>query len=135
MNSALHQFSEELNLSCRCATEHFLMNVSGFSLHITPSVFFAVSMELFDWGRYLGDGDVMGAPVSCFQHVGTSRVLLTVMMKLPVNSVQSSTTKRVHCVNHQKEAPPPDYRVTSVCEIQTRGQRSNIAALTLRSFH
>uniref|UniRef100_A0AAX7SUK1 FCS-type domain-containing protein n=1 Tax=Astatotilapia calliptera TaxID=8154 RepID=A0AAX7SUK1_ASTCA len=48
---------------------HFLMNVSGFSLHITPSVFFAVSMELFDWGRYLGDGDVMGAPVSCFQHV------------------------------------------------------------------
>ncbi|XP_035769998.1 MBT domain-containing protein 1-like [Neolamprologus brichardi] len=29
----------------------------------------SVSMELFDWGRYLGDGDVMGAPVSCFQHV------------------------------------------------------------------
>lgn len=94
MNSALHQFSEELNLSCRCATEHFLMNVSGFSLHITPSVFFAVSMELFDWGRYLGDGDVMGAPVSCFQHVGTSRVLLTVMMKLPVNSVQSILARR-----------------------------------------
>ncbi|XP_061567475.1 MBT domain-containing protein 1-like [Cololabis saira] len=25
--------------------------------------------EAFDWGRYLGDGDVMGAPVSCFKHV------------------------------------------------------------------
>uniref|UniRef100_I3JS36 FCS-type domain-containing protein n=1 Tax=Oreochromis niloticus TaxID=8128 RepID=I3JS36_ORENI len=27
------------------------------------------SVWLFDWGRYLGDGDVMGAPVSCFKHV------------------------------------------------------------------
>lgn len=30
----------------------------------------AVSVEMFDWGRYLGDGDVTGAPVSCFKHVG-----------------------------------------------------------------
>uniref|UniRef100_A0AAQ5XM08 FCS-type domain-containing protein n=1 Tax=Amphiprion ocellaris TaxID=80972 RepID=A0AAQ5XM08_AMPOC len=28
-----------------------------------------VSVEVFDWGRYLGGGDVMGAPVSCFKHV------------------------------------------------------------------
>uniref|UniRef100_A0A665XCR0 Uncharacterized protein n=1 Tax=Echeneis naucrates TaxID=173247 RepID=A0A665XCR0_ECHNA len=26
--------------------------------------------QVFDWGRYLGDGDVTGAPVSCFKHVG-----------------------------------------------------------------
>ncbi|XP_074484100.1 MBT domain-containing protein 1-like isoform X2 [Sebastes fasciatus] len=30
----------------------------------------SVTMETFDWGRYLGDGDVAGAPVSCFKHVG-----------------------------------------------------------------
>ncbi|XP_042360444.1 MBT domain-containing protein 1-like isoform X2 [Plectropomus leopardus] len=29
----------------------------------------SVSVEVFDWGRYLGDGDVAGAPVSCFKHV------------------------------------------------------------------
>ncbi|XP_068193631.1 MBT domain-containing protein 1-like isoform X2 [Antennarius striatus] len=29
----------------------------------------SVPVELFDWGRYLGDGDVLGAPVSCFKHV------------------------------------------------------------------
>uniref|UniRef100_A0A672Y440 FCS-type domain-containing protein n=1 Tax=Sphaeramia orbicularis TaxID=375764 RepID=A0A672Y440_9TELE len=28
-----------------------------------------LSVEAFDWGRYLGDGDVAGAPVSCFKHV------------------------------------------------------------------
>ncbi|KAK2832904.1 hypothetical protein Q5P01_016793 [Channa striata] len=28
-----------------------------------------ISAEVFDWGRYLGDGDVTGAPVSCFKHV------------------------------------------------------------------
>ncbi|XP_028268103.1 MBT domain-containing protein 1-like isoform X2 [Parambassis ranga] len=27
------------------------------------------TVDVFDWGRYLGDGDVMGAPVSCFKHV------------------------------------------------------------------
>ncbi|KAK9534464.1 hypothetical protein VZT92_006907 [Zoarces viviparus] len=34
----------------------------------------SVTLEMFDWGRYLGDGDVTGAPVSCFKHVpmGTS---------------------------------------------------------------
>ncbi|KAM9346601.1 MBT domain-containing protein 1-like [Symphorus nematophorus] len=29
----------------------------------------SVPLDVFDWGRYLGDGDVMGAPVSCFKHV------------------------------------------------------------------
>uniref|UniRef100_A0A3B4Z9M8 MBT domain-containing protein 1-like n=1 Tax=Stegastes partitus TaxID=144197 RepID=A0A3B4Z9M8_9TELE len=29
----------------------------------------SVAVEMFDWGRYLGDGDVTGAPVSCFKHV------------------------------------------------------------------
>ncbi|XP_049417510.1 MBT domain-containing protein 1-like [Epinephelus fuscoguttatus] len=29
----------------------------------------SVTVEVFDWGRYLGDGDVTGAPVSCFKHV------------------------------------------------------------------
>uniref|UniRef100_A0A665XD28 Uncharacterized protein n=1 Tax=Echeneis naucrates TaxID=173247 RepID=A0A665XD28_ECHNA len=29
--------------------------------------------EVFDWGRYLGDGDVTGAPVSCFKHVPMGR--------------------------------------------------------------
>ncbi|KAI3359705.1 hypothetical protein L3Q82_013808, partial [Scortum barcoo] len=28
-----------------------------------------VTVDVFDWGRYLGDGDVTGAPVSCFKHV------------------------------------------------------------------
>uniref|UniRef100_A0A671WG87 FCS-type domain-containing protein n=1 Tax=Sparus aurata TaxID=8175 RepID=A0A671WG87_SPAAU len=28
-----------------------------------------IMVEVFDWGRYLGDGDVIGAPVSCFKHV------------------------------------------------------------------
>ncbi|XP_069021662.1 MBT domain-containing protein 1-like isoform X3 [Embiotoca jacksoni] len=32
-----------------------------------------VSVEVFDWGRYLGDGDVAGAPVSCFKHVPMGR--------------------------------------------------------------
>ncbi|XP_047215539.1 MBT domain-containing protein 1-like [Girardinichthys multiradiatus] len=29
----------------------------------------SVSVDVFDWGRYIGDGDVSGAPVSCFKHV------------------------------------------------------------------
>uniref|UniRef100_A0A8C9XCA2 FCS-type domain-containing protein n=1 Tax=Sander lucioperca TaxID=283035 RepID=A0A8C9XCA2_SANLU len=29
----------------------------------------SLTVEVFDWGRYLGDGDVAGAPVSCFKHV------------------------------------------------------------------
>ncbi|XP_027897364.1 MBT domain-containing protein 1-like isoform X2 [Xiphophorus couchianus] len=29
----------------------------------------SVSVDVFDWGRYLGDGEVMGAPVSSFKHV------------------------------------------------------------------
>lgn len=29
----------------------------------------SIMVEVFDWGRYLGDGDVIGAPVSCFKHV------------------------------------------------------------------
>uniref|UniRef100_A0A3Q3A4G7 MBT domain-containing protein 1-like n=2 Tax=Kryptolebias marmoratus TaxID=37003 RepID=A0A3Q3A4G7_KRYMA len=29
----------------------------------------SVPVDMFDWGRYLGDGDVTGAPVSCFKHV------------------------------------------------------------------
>ncbi|XP_076027578.1 MBT domain-containing protein 1-like isoform X2 [Genypterus blacodes] len=29
----------------------------------------SVPVEGFDWGRYLGDGEVAGAPVSCFKHV------------------------------------------------------------------
>ncbi|XP_059204723.1 MBT domain-containing protein 1-like isoform X2 [Centropristis striata] len=29
----------------------------------------SLTVEVFDWGRYLGDGDVTGAPVSCFKHV------------------------------------------------------------------
>ncbi|XP_069381600.1 MBT domain-containing protein 1-like isoform X2 [Paralichthys olivaceus] len=29
----------------------------------------SVTVDMFDWGRYLGDGDAMGAPVSCFKHV------------------------------------------------------------------
>ncbi|XP_039682165.1 MBT domain-containing protein 1-like isoform X3 [Perca fluviatilis] len=29
----------------------------------------SLAVEVFDWGRYLGDGDVAGAPVSCFKHV------------------------------------------------------------------
>ncbi|XP_015230930.1 PREDICTED: MBT domain-containing protein 1-like [Cyprinodon variegatus] len=33
----------------------------------------SVSVDVFDWGRYLGDGDVTGAPVSCFKHVPMGR--------------------------------------------------------------
>ncbi|XP_023205129.1 MBT domain-containing protein 1-like isoform X2 [Xiphophorus maculatus] len=29
----------------------------------------SVSVDVFDWGRYLGDGEVTGAPVSSFKHV------------------------------------------------------------------
>ncbi|AWP19502.1 putative MBT domain-containing protein 1-like [Scophthalmus maximus] len=29
----------------------------------------SVTVDMFDWGHYLGDGDVMGASVSCFKHV------------------------------------------------------------------
>lgn len=32
----------------------------------------AVSVDVFDWGRYLGDGEVTGAPVSSFKHVSSS---------------------------------------------------------------
>ncbi|KAM6904761.1 MBT domain-containing protein 1-like [Xenentodon cancila] len=32
----------------------------------------SVPVEGFDWGRYLGDGDVTGAPVSSFKHVQES---------------------------------------------------------------
>ncbi|XP_075905553.1 MBT domain-containing protein 1-like [Nelusetta ayraudi] len=31
------------------------------------------SSGVFDWGRYLGEGDVTGAPVSCFKHVPMGR--------------------------------------------------------------
>uniref|UniRef100_A0A1A8PEI3 Mbt domain containing 1 n=1 Tax=Nothobranchius pienaari TaxID=704102 RepID=A0A1A8PEI3_9TELE len=29
----------------------------------------SISVDGFDWGHYLGEGDVSGAPVSCFKHV------------------------------------------------------------------
>ncbi|XP_074552351.1 MBT domain-containing protein 1-like isoform X2 [Halichoeres trimaculatus] len=29
----------------------------------------SLALDRFDWGQYLGDGDVAGAPVSCFKHV------------------------------------------------------------------
>ncbi|KAG7506098.1 MBT domain-containing protein 1-like isoform X1 [Solea senegalensis] len=33
----------------------------------------SVAVDMFDWGRYLGHGDVTGAPVSCFKHVSMEK--------------------------------------------------------------
>ena len=51
------------HFSCLCAS----------CVCVCVCVCVAVMVEVFDWGRYLGDGDVIGAPVSCFKHVGVSQ--------------------------------------------------------------
>lgn len=33
-----------------------------------------VPADVFDWGHYLGKGDFIGAPVSCFKHVSDARM-------------------------------------------------------------
>uniref|UniRef100_A0A3Q2FX96 FCS-type domain-containing protein n=1 Tax=Cyprinodon variegatus TaxID=28743 RepID=A0A3Q2FX96_CYPVA len=43
------------------------------SRQVPPTVAGRLSVDVFDWGRYLGDGDVTGAPVSCFKHVPMGR--------------------------------------------------------------
>ncbi|KAK0149446.1 MBT domain-containing protein 1 [Merluccius polli] len=59
-----------------------------------------VSVESFDWGRYLGDGDVAGAPVSCFKHVpmGTSWGDISEGVRVEVPNTDSGLPMRVYWI-------------------------------------
>ncbi|XP_029015803.1 MBT domain-containing protein 1-like isoform X2 [Betta splendens] len=60
----------------------------------------SISVEVFDWGRYLGDGDVTGAPVSCFKHVpmGKSWGDITEGIRVEVPNTDSSLPMKVYWI-------------------------------------
>lgn len=33
-----------------------------------------IPVKGFDWGRYIGTGDINGAPVGCFKHVSNAQL-------------------------------------------------------------
>uniref|UniRef100_A0A8C5FTE6 MBT domain-containing protein 1-like n=1 Tax=Gadus morhua TaxID=8049 RepID=A0A8C5FTE6_GADMO len=59
-----------------------------------------VETHSFDWGRYLGDGDVAGAPVSCFKHVpmGTSWGDISEGVRVEVPNTDSGLPMRVYWI-------------------------------------
>ncbi|XP_075937081.1 MBT domain-containing protein 1-like [Anarhichas minor] len=60
----------------------------------------SVTLEVFDWGRYLGDGDVTGAPVSCFKHVpmGTSWGDISEGVRVEVTNTDSVLPMKVYWI-------------------------------------
>ncbi|KAM3597962.1 uncharacterized protein V6R79_011753 [Siganus canaliculatus] len=60
----------------------------------------SVPVEMFDWGRYLGDGDVTGAPVSCFKHVpmGTSWDGVSEGVRVEVPNTDSGLPMKVYWI-------------------------------------
>uniref|UniRef100_A0A8C4HC06 FCS-type domain-containing protein n=1 Tax=Dicentrarchus labrax TaxID=13489 RepID=A0A8C4HC06_DICLA len=60
----------------------------------------SVTVEVFDWGRYLGDGDVMGAPVNCFKHVamGKSWSDISEGVRVEVPNTDSSLPMKVYWI-------------------------------------
>ncbi|XP_042249227.1 MBT domain-containing protein 1-like isoform X1 [Thunnus albacares] len=60
----------------------------------------SVPVEMFDWGRYLGDGDVAGAPVSCFKHVsmGKSWGDISEGVRVEVPNTDSSLPMKVYWI-------------------------------------
>uniref|UniRef100_A0AAR2JLR4 FCS-type domain-containing protein n=1 Tax=Pygocentrus nattereri TaxID=42514 RepID=A0AAR2JLR4_PYGNA len=55
---------------------------------------------IFDWGNYIGSGDLMGAPVSCFKHVpmGTSWDDITEGIRVEVLNSDSSLPMKVYWI-------------------------------------
>ncbi|XP_026211104.1 MBT domain-containing protein 1-like [Anabas testudineus] len=60
----------------------------------------SVSVEVFDWGRYLGDGEVTGAPVSCFKHVpmGKSWGDITEGIRIEVQNTDCGLPMKVYWI-------------------------------------
>ncbi|KAL6457701.1 hypothetical protein MHYP_G00346640 [Metynnis hypsauchen] len=60
----------------------------------------AVPLDSFDWGNYIGSGDLMGAPVSCFKHVpmGTSWDDITEGIRVEVLNSDSSLPMKVYWI-------------------------------------
>ncbi|XP_068605815.1 MBT domain-containing protein 1-like [Brachionichthys hirsutus] len=60
----------------------------------------SVPVEMFDWGRYLGDGDVLGAPVNCFKHVplGSSWGGISEGVRVEVPNTDSSLPLKVYWI-------------------------------------
>ncbi|XP_076864366.1 MBT domain-containing protein 1-like isoform X2 [Brachyhypopomus gauderio] len=60
----------------------------------------AVPQDTFDWGNYIGTGDVKGAPVSCFKHVpmGTSWQDVTEGIRVEVLNSDSSFSMKVYWI-------------------------------------
>ncbi|KAJ7992253.1 hypothetical protein DPEC_G00276600 [Dallia pectoralis] len=59
-----------------------------------------IPVEGFDWGRYIGAGDVNGAPVSCFKHVpmGTSWGDIAEGVRVEVPNTDSGLPMRVYWI-------------------------------------
>ncbi|KAL7829160.1 hypothetical protein AOLI_G00300450 [Acnodon oligacanthus] len=60
----------------------------------------AVPLDSFDWGNYIGSGDMVGAPVSCFKHVpmGTSWDDITEGIRVEVLNSDSSLPMKVYWI-------------------------------------
>ncbi|XP_029687633.1 MBT domain-containing protein 1-like isoform X2 [Takifugu rubripes] len=60
----------------------------------------SVPLEGFDWGRYLGDGEMTGAPVSCFKHVSMATAWAAVSegVRLEVPNSDSGLTMKVYWI-------------------------------------
>uniref|UniRef100_A0A672F4U5 FCS-type domain-containing protein n=1 Tax=Salarias fasciatus TaxID=181472 RepID=A0A672F4U5_SALFA len=56
--------------------------------------------DVFDWGRYLGDGEVAGAPVSCFKHVpmGKSWSDISEGVRVEVPNTDSGLSMKVYWI-------------------------------------
>ncbi|XP_063077948.1 MBT domain-containing protein 1 isoform X2 [Engraulis encrasicolus] len=59
-----------------------------------------VPVEGFDWGRYIGTGEMSGAPVSCFKHVpmGTSWGDITEGVRVEVANADSNLPTKVYWI-------------------------------------
>uniref|UniRef100_A0A8C2WB98 FCS-type domain-containing protein n=1 Tax=Cyclopterus lumpus TaxID=8103 RepID=A0A8C2WB98_CYCLU len=79
-----------------------MTKLAAFALHPAnqSGVKRSITVDMFDWGRYLGDGDVTGAPVSCFKHVpmGASWGGVSEGVRVEVTNTDSSLPIKVYWI-------------------------------------
>ncbi|XP_041859421.1 MBT domain-containing protein 1-like isoform X2 [Melanotaenia boesemani] len=80
-----------------------MTKLAAYAQHQTShnsSIRKSAPVEVFDWGRYLGDGDVAGAPVSCFKHVQMGKTWVDVGegVRVEVPNTDSGLPMRVYWI-------------------------------------
>ncbi|XP_078808112.1 MBT domain-containing protein 1 isoform X3 [Oryzias latipes] len=77
-----------------------LMSKVAAYVHQQGGVRRSAPAEAFDWGRYLGDGDATGAPVSCFKHVMMGKCWSNISegVRVEVPNTDSSLPMKVYWI-------------------------------------